>query len=76
MGDAGISSSSLQTFFDAYAFHANFLRLLVDNQQKGCTKDQLKTTIYTPCSHGESVAESARWFNGSVPDVTPFATGP
>ena len=49
MGDAGISSSSLQTFFDAFGFHANFLRLLVDNQAKGCT-DQPTTTIYHACA--------------------------
>jgi hypothetical protein len=73
MGDAAISSSSLQTFYDSYAFHANFLRLLVDNQQKGCT-DQPTTTLYKPCSIAGK--DAAAWFNGSVPDVTPFPTGP
>jgi len=77
MGDAGISSSSLQTFFDAFGFHANFLRLLVDNQAKGCT-DQPTTTIYHACAAPSNAGGmgSAAWFNGSVPDVTPFSTGP
>ena len=77
MGDAGISSSSLQTFYDAFAFHANFLRLLVDNQQKQCV-DQPTTTIYHACAAPANAAgmSSAAWFNGSVPDVTPFPTGP
>ena len=76
MGDAGISSSSLQTFFDAFAFHANFLRLLVDNQVKGCT-DQPTTTINGPCKAPPGVQGPAKqWFNGSVPDVTPFPTSP
>ena len=77
MGDAGISSSSLQTFFDAFGFHANFLRLLVDNQGKGCT-DQPTTTIYHACAAPSNAGGmgSAAWFNGSVPDVTPFSTGP
>ena len=70
---AGISSSSLQMFFDAYGFHANFLRLLVDDQGKGCT-DQPTTTIYKACHQPGEIA--SKWFNGSAPDVTPFATGP
>jgi hypothetical protein len=78
MGDAGISSSSLQTFYDAFAFHANFLRLLADDQQKGCT-DQPTTTIYSACRappNAPAGLGAAAWFNGSVPDVTPFPTGP
>ena len=72
MADAGISSSSLQTLFDAMSFHLNFLKLIRDNQIKGCT-DQPTTTIYGPCSHPP---DSAAWFNGSVPDQTPFSSGP
>ena len=49
MGDAGITSDSLQTFYDAFAFHANFLRLIADNQRKTCY-DQPTTTIYSACS--------------------------
>lgn len=77
MGDAGISSSSLQTFYDAFAFHANFLRLLVDAQQKQCV-NQPTTTIYHACSAPANAKgmKSDAWFNGSVPDVTPFPTGP
>ena len=74
MGDAAISSSSLQTFYDAFAFHANFIRIISDNQQKGCT-NQPHTSIYGPCSKAKAPS-SAAWFNGSVPDVTPFPTGP
>ena len=74
MQDAGISSSSLQTFYDSFAFHANFIRLIADNQKKGCT-NQPSTSIYKPCHH-LGPESSAAWFNGSVPDVTPFATGP
>ena len=73
MGDAGLSSISLQTFFDTQAFHTNFLRLIVDNQHKGCT-NQPRTTIYGPCTHGSDNASV--FFNGSVPDVVPFSTGP
>jgi hypothetical protein len=68
MGDAGITSSSLNTFFDAFAFHANFLTLIADNQRKGCA-DQPKTTINGPC-------KDPQLKHGSVPDVTPFATSP
>jgi hypothetical protein len=71
MGDAGISSSSLQTFYDALPFHINFLRLIRDAQVKSCI-DQPHTTIYGPCG----TPDQASQFNGSVPDVTPFATGP
>lgn len=46
----GLSSSSLATFYDSLAFHTNFMRLISDNQHKGCT-DQPSTTIYQPCSH-------------------------
>lgn len=74
MQDAGISSSSLQTFYDSFAFHANFIRLIADNQKKGCT-NQPSTSIYKPCHHS-GPESSAVWFNGSVPDVTPFPTGP
>eukprot|EP00038_Savillea_parva_P007047 m.167528 g.167528 ORF g.167528 m.167528 type:complete len:1197 (+) comp12839_c0_seq1:59-3649(+) len=71
MGDAGISSSSLQTFYDAMPFHVNFLRLIRDAQRKMCI-NQPQTTIYGPCGTPDQAAQ----FNGSVPDVTPFATGP
>eukprot|EP00656_Telonema_subtile_P015269 TRINITY_DN17984_c0_g1_i2.p1 TRINITY_DN17984_c0_g1~~TRINITY_DN17984_c0_g1_i2.p1 ORF type:complete len:1040 (-),score=151.32 TRINITY_DN17984_c0_g1_i2:119-3238(-) len=73
MGDAGITSASLSTFYDSFAFHANFLRLIVDNQQKGCT-DQPKTTIDGPCTH--EGGDAATFYNGSVPDVVPYSTGP
>ena len=79
MGDAGISSDSLNTFYDAYSFHANFLRLLGDNQVKSCT-EQEDTPIYSRCTHtantNATLASDIAWFNGSVPDVTPFPTGP
>jgi hypothetical protein len=68
MGDAGISSSSLNTFYDALAFHSNFLRLIADNQRKEC-RNQPHTSIYGPCAFPSKK-------HGSVPDVTPFATGP
>ena len=76
MGDAGVSSSSLGTFFDSLSFHSNFLRLIADNQRKGCT-DQPTTSIYRPCTTPPPhTAPAAVWFNGSVPDVVPFSTGP
>jgi len=79
MGDAGISSDSLNTFYDAYSFHANFLRLLGDNQVKSCT-EQEDTPIYSRCTNKANkhatLASDIAWFNGSVPDVTPFPTGP
>ena len=74
MGDAGISSVSLGMFFDSFAFHTNFLRLIRDNQVKGCW-NQPNTTIYGACTTKEPMG-AAKWFNGSVPDVTPFPTGP
>ena len=37
-------------FYDAYAFHANFLRLLSDNQVKSCT-EQKDTPDYTRCTN-------------------------
>ena len=56
MADAGISSLSLQEFFDSFAFHANFLRRIVDNQRKGCT-DQPTTnnghTLAGACDTGQ-----------------------
>ena len=73
MGDAGITSASLQQFYDSFSFHANFLRLIVDNQIKGCT-DQPQTTISGPCTVKSGSA--AAYFNGSVPDVVPFSTSP
>eukprot|EP00937_MAST-01D_sp_MAST-1D-sp2_P006075 g6075.t1 len=73
MGDAGISADSLNTYFDAEAFHVNFLRLIRDNQRKLCV-DQPHTSIYGPCSANGHNATT--WLNGSVPDVTPFPTGP
>ena len=79
MGDAGISSDSLNTFYDAYSFHANFLRLLSDNQVKGCT-EQNDNGIYSRCTNKANthatLASDIAWFSGSVPDVTPFPTGP
>ena len=74
MADAGISSLSLQEFFDSFAFHANFLRRIVDNQRKGCT-DQPTTNNGHPCQH-QGAEPAAQWFNGSVPDVVPFPTPP
>eukprot|EP00944_MAST-04C_sp_MAST-4C-sp1_P004731 g4731.t1 len=74
MGDAGITSLSLQEFFDSFAFHANFLRRIVDNQRKGCT-DQPTTNNGHPCQH-QGAEPAAQWFNGSVPDVVPFPTSP
>ena len=66
-------------FYDAYAFHANFLRLLSDNQVKSCT-EQKDTPDYTRCTNKANqhatLASDMAWFNGSVPDVTPFPTGP
>ena len=73
MGDAGVSAASLHTFYDAHAFHAHFLQLIVDAQLKGCT-DQPTTTIAGPCTH--PTEDPAKFFNGSVPDVTPFSTSP
>ena len=32
MGDAGLSASSLATFFEALPFHVNFLRLIADSK--------------------------------------------
>lgn len=55
-------------FYDAFAFHINFLRLIADNQKKTCLV-QPQTTIYGPCAPSLNA-------NGSVPDVVPFATGP
>ena len=74
MGDAGLSSASLNTFYDAFAFHANFLQLIRDNQKKMCV-NQPTTSIYGPCKTPDG-SNAAVYFNGSVPDVTPFATGP
>ena len=47
-----------QIFFDSFAFHSNFLRLIRDNQRKGCT-DQPHTSIYQPCTppHGASALD-------------------
>ena len=73
MGDAGISSSSLATFFDSEAFHVNFLRLIRDNQRKLCTT-QPQTTINGPCH--SALHNATTYFNGSVPDVVPFPTSP
>lgn len=75
MADAGTTSGSLATFFDSLAFHSNFLRLIRDNQQKGCT-DQPQTTINGPCKAPAGKGDPRVWFNGSVPDVTPFSTSP
>jgi len=75
MGDAGLSSSSLATFYASLPFHVNFLRLIADNQRKGCT-DQPKTDLYGPCTAPPGKGPAAAWFNGSVPDVVPFSTGP
>ena len=72
MGDAGIGADSLNTYFDAEAFHVNFLRLIRDNQRKLCV--DRRTTIYGPCTAAGRNATT--WLNGSVPDVTPFPTGP
>ncbi len=70
MGDAGLSATSLNSFFDAFSFHTNFLRLIRDAQRKQCW-DQPSTSIYGPCT-----SQTHQFYNGSVPDVTPFPTGP
>ena len=75
MADAGISSGSLATFYDSLAFHSNFLRIIRDNQQKLCTT-QPQTTINGPCKAPAGKGDPATWFNGSVPDATPFSTSP
>eukprot|EP00940_MAST-03C_sp_MAST-3C-sp2_P000368 g368.t1 len=78
MGDAGISSLSLSTLFDASAFNLNFLQRIADNQEKGCT-DQPQTTINGPCTHVDPKTQkddAATFYNGSVPDVVPFSTSP
>ena len=74
MGDAGITALSLGTFYDSFAFHANFVRLIRDNQRKTCV-DQPQTTINGPCTTTDPRGAAA-FFNGSVPDVVPFATSP
>ena len=76
MADAGVSASSLNTFYDSLALHINFLRLIAVSQRKGCT-DQPQTSIAGPCKRGEAPAPGdAAWFNGSVPDAVPFSTSP
>jgi alpha-L-rhamnosidase len=78
MGDAGITSLSLQTFFDASSFHVNFLRRIADNQRKTCL-DQPTTTIGHPCTHVNATThqdDARTFFHGSVPDVVPFSTSP
>ena len=86
MADGGLSASSLATFYDSEAFHTNFLRLIRDNQRKGCLV-QPTTNHDRPCScssaHGAlaqaacgNASSIASWFNGSVPDVVPFTTAP
>ena len=77
MADAGLTASSLATFFDSQAFHTNFLRLIRDNQRKLCTAQPV-TTKDKPCVAPPSAgnATAAAWFNGSVPDVVPFSTAP
>ena len=86
MADGGLSASSLATFYDSEAFHTNFLRLIRDNQRKGCLVQPI-TSHDQPCScnsaHGavaqaacRNASSVASWFNGSVPDVVPFTTAP
>eukprot|EP01043_Picozoa_sp_COSAG02_P048115 COSAG02_NODE_4691_length_5089_cov_3.712425_1_plen_1144_part_00 len=86
MADGGLSASSLATFYDSEAFHTNFLRLIRDNQRKGCSVQPI-TNHDKPCScdsaHGavaqaacRNASSVASWFNGSVPDVVPFTTSP
>jgi hypothetical protein len=74
MADASISSDSLLTFFDGATFHGNFLRLVADNQRKGCTANP-RTPLGGPCTHSGPDPPSV-WFNGSVPDQVPFSTFP
>ena len=45
------------------------------DQRKGCT-DQPRTDLYGPCAAPPGKGPAAAWFNGSVPDVVPFSTGP
>jgi alpha-L-rhamnosidase len=86
MADAGLTASSLSTFYDSEAFHTNFLRLIRDNQHKGCSV-QPGTSHDKPCSCSSARGAQAQaecrngisvaaWFNGSVPDVVPFTTAP
>lgn len=81
MGDAGISSSSLNTFYDSLSFHSNFMRLIADEQRKGCADQPSVYVPHAKFQHGPCVSPdpnvSAKvYYNGSVPDVVPFSTGP
>ena len=84
MGDAGLSASSLATFYSSATFHANFLRLIADDQRKGCWQQrpvQVFVALPTVFQHGPCVSpdpnmSAIAYYDGSVPDVVPWTTGP
>lgn len=68
MGDAHMSANEFAFNFDCRQFHRSFLQSIRDDQVRGCQYNPL-TDRDAPC--GDPVLQ-----NGSVPDVTPFTTGP
>ena len=85
MGDAGLTASSLNSLYDALAFHSNFLRLIVDEQAKGCwnaawpVAQMYKPNPHVqlgPCRSPDANVSAKDYYHGSVPDVVPFMTGP
>lgn len=68
MGDAHMSSSELAFNYDCRQFHRSFLQSIRDDQLRGCQHNPL-TDRDSPCSNPAQM-------NGSVPDVTPYTTGP
>jgi len=68
MGDAHMSSSELAFNFDGQQFHRSFLSSIRDDQIRGCQNN--------PATDRDSPCSNPALMNGSVPDVTPFTTGP
>lgn len=68
MGDAHMSASELAFNFNAQQFHRSFLQAIADDQRRGCQGNP-QTDRDAPCSN-------PALNNGSVPDVTPYTTGP
>ena len=68
MGDAHMSSSELAFNFDGQQFHRSFLTSIRDDQIRGCQ--------HNPATDRDAPCGNVAMNNGSVPDVTPYTTGP